>query len=653
MRRLLHSVHVRAVAGYGVLAAAFSWPLPLHLQTHLLGGTGGDTGVYVWNLWVFRHELVDNGHLPFFTSTIFSLDSQADLSLHNYTVFADLLAVPLLPLLGTVGTFNLLYLLMVVVNGYAMFLLARELGAGKWEAWLAGVLFAFAPCLVARSTAHFSLVMAAPIVVFVWILHRADRQPRGTTGIAAGVVIAWATLCDPYYGVYCLMLGAWHLAWRCATVRFVRREGDTPRAARLLSAAIGLVLALVAWIAVTGGASTRVFGRPLDVRTLYTPVLALTVLVLVRLAGWLRPRLSLRQFPRALPLVGLAPYALASCAVVLSPLLYVLGTRVASGRYVSPPVLWRTSTPGIDLLALLLPNPNHPLFRALSEAWLTRQPGGYAGNVASISLVALLLVVVAVRWAGFRPPRYFLALGLVSAGLAAGPFFRLAGLFTYVPTPWALLRYAPIIGGARAPARFMAIVMMAVAVLLALALKALGERFPGRRRWVLVVISLVLLFELLPAPRTLYSAEVPGLYRQIAADPREVRVLELPFGIRSGLSSVGNFTAATQFYQTFHHKRLVGGYLSRVSPHRVAAARRRPILNALIELSEGRELSDERRQALKSVAASFVHGARLGYVVVDRSRASRPLIAFAVETLGLEKIGTWGDRDLYRPVVQR
>ena len=195
--------------------------------------------------------------------------------------------------------------------------------------------------------------------------------------------------------------------------------------------------------------------------------------------------------------------------------------------------------------------------------------------------------------------------------------------------------------------------MMAVAVVFALAVKALGERFPAYRRWMLAVVSLVLLFELLPAPRTLYSAEVPAFYRQIAADPRHVRVLELPFGVRSGLSSVGNFTAASQFYQTFHHKHLVGGYLSRVSPHRVAAARRRPILNALIELSEGRELSDDRRVALKSVAASFVHAARLGYVVVDRSRASPALIAFAIETLGLEKIATSGDRDLYRPVVQR
>src|SRR5512147_286296 len=138
MGRLLRSFHLRAVSGYAVLAAAFSWPLPLHLRTHLLGLPNGDTGVYVWNLWVFSHELLEDHHLPFFTSAIFSLDSRADLSLHNYTAFADLLALPLLPLVGVVGAFNLLYLLMIVVNGFAMCLLVRELGAGKWESWLGG-----------------------------------------------------------------------------------------------------------------------------------------------------------------------------------------------------------------------------------------------------------------------------------------------------------------------------------------------------------------------------------------------------------------------------------------------------------------------------------------------------------------------------------
>ena len=66
-------VAAAAVAAYVVLTLAFSWPLPIHLGTHLTGPPGGDTGVYVWNQWVFRHELVDRHQLPLFTREIFSL----------------------------------------------------------------------------------------------------------------------------------------------------------------------------------------------------------------------------------------------------------------------------------------------------------------------------------------------------------------------------------------------------------------------------------------------------------------------------------------------------------------------------------------------------------------------------------------------------
>ena len=42
--------------GYVLVAVAFTWPLPLYLGTRLTGDPGGDTGVYVWNQWVFQHE---------------------------------------------------------------------------------------------------------------------------------------------------------------------------------------------------------------------------------------------------------------------------------------------------------------------------------------------------------------------------------------------------------------------------------------------------------------------------------------------------------------------------------------------------------------------------------------------------------------------
>ena len=88
------------------LAVAFSWPLPLHLSTHLTGAPSGDTGVYVWNLWVFRHEVLQH-HVPLHTGTVLSLAPRVDLTLHNYTLFMDALAFPLIGPLGLLRAFNL------------------------------------------------------------------------------------------------------------------------------------------------------------------------------------------------------------------------------------------------------------------------------------------------------------------------------------------------------------------------------------------------------------------------------------------------------------------------------------------------------------------------------------------------------------------
>jgi len=45
-------------ASFVLLAAATTWPLPVRFTTHVLGDPTGDTGVYLWNLWIFRHELI-------------------------------------------------------------------------------------------------------------------------------------------------------------------------------------------------------------------------------------------------------------------------------------------------------------------------------------------------------------------------------------------------------------------------------------------------------------------------------------------------------------------------------------------------------------------------------------------------------------------
>src|SRR5687768_638738 len=89
-----------ALLGYVCVAVVFAWPLPGALGKVLFESPGGDTGVYIWNLWVFRHEIVEHGRFPFFTLEILALNAGAPLTLHNYTSLANIIAFPLLPLLG-------------------------------------------------------------------------------------------------------------------------------------------------------------------------------------------------------------------------------------------------------------------------------------------------------------------------------------------------------------------------------------------------------------------------------------------------------------------------------------------------------------------------------------------------------------------------
>jgi len=62
--------HALALTAYAAAAVLFTWPLVLHLGTHVTGPPTGDTGVYLWNIWVFQHELLDHHQFRLFTSTI-------------------------------------------------------------------------------------------------------------------------------------------------------------------------------------------------------------------------------------------------------------------------------------------------------------------------------------------------------------------------------------------------------------------------------------------------------------------------------------------------------------------------------------------------------------------------------------------------------
>jgi hypothetical protein len=370
--------------------------------------------------------------------------------------------------------------------------------------------------------------------------------------------------------------------------------------------------------------------------------------VLARLTVGLRPhviRQTTRLSPaavRALVVGGLA------CAGPLSPVIYGLGERIVDGRFVRPPTMWRSSPRGVDLLGLFEFNPNHVMARAVADRQLA-DGAAFVEYTAALSLIALGVVAIAVWRGGYRPRAGWVILTVGFAALSLGPFIHVAGVNTYIPGPWAVLRYVPLIDAARTPTRFSIVAALGLAIMLAGALAALGRRFPQHRRLVAATVGVLLVLELAPAPRTLYSASIPSVYQTIAADPRPVRVLQLPFGIRDGTFTAGNFSARYLFYQTGHGKRLIGGYLSRISPKRVRDVRAQPTLDALVVMSEGGTLTPPHAAWIRSRGPTFIERANVGYVVVDEARTPAYLVKFVIDAWTLEEIQRDGNLTLYRP----
>ena len=464
--------------------------------------------------------------------------------------------------------------------------------------------------------------------------------------------MAWAALSDAYYGVYCLMIAVIYLA--AALLRVTRAARPAPRPwIWLVDVLIVCFGGLIAGLVLGRGGEFTLLGVPVHVRSLYNPVLILTALVTLRVFIWWRPHFDIpiarvrRRSRRSWSRRWRVPDRCRRCCTAS-----VSGW--SEGRFVSPPIFWRSSPRGVDALSFVTPNPLHPVVQ-----WFTGDPLVAARDaLRGIHGVAQPRVAdrdrVAIWRAGYRPRKRWFVLTIGFALLALGPFINIAGANTHVPGPWALLRYAPGFGLARMPGRFAIVVVLGVAVLMAGALAAIGERWPRRRRLIGAVVALLLVFELWPAPRALYSAEVSAVYDRIAADPRPVRVLVLPFGVRDGVWETGNFRPRSQYNQTRHGKALIGGYLSRISRKRVDSMRENyPTLDALIKLSENAPLDPSVKQVLDERGDRLVEQANLGYVVIDERFIPPDRAAMVIAAFKLREVQRDAHLTLYVPTSKK
>ncbi len=220
-----------AIAVYSIFAVALSWPLLQNLDTHILGdqahpGLRGD----FFFLYTLQHKLGSDAEGEFLHTTLMGypdgipLDPVVGYSLHLAAF------LPLVEALGTFAGRSMDILIVLVLNGLAMHLLAREpWGRSLWPveaeaggeggppsggaalrnelfAYMAGFLYAFGPYTFLKLQQGFiqkAVLFLIPLVLLY--LFRFLRTGRSTQLAACGGLLIGVLAVYPPYAVYLIL----------------------------------------------------------------------------------------------------------------------------------------------------------------------------------------------------------------------------------------------------------------------------------------------------------------------------------------------------------------------------------------------------------------------------------------------------------------
>ena len=242
---------------------------------------------------------------------------------------------------------------------------------------------------------------------------------------------------------------------------------------------------------------------------------------------------------------------------LLSPLVLaqLKGGEKAEDVFSADPEIYST-----DLVSYFVPDRSHALFQPwLADLWSRMRRGAYLGYGA-LALVGLGL------WRGRRDRGLWLVVGVGLFVLSLGPNLQVAGRQFDVTLPYAWVQDWPVVQVLRHPNRFSVYLSLPVAVLAGYGMAWLvaspprsgGFRDSPPTRWLwTVIVGALVLFEYLPWPYPTVQPSVPPFYYQLAQEPGEFAILDLPMGART-------VAKLYMYYATVHGKPLVEGHVSRL-----------------------------------------------------------------------------------------
>ena len=171
-----------------------------------------------------------------------------------------------------------------------------------------------------------------------------------------------------------------------------------------------------------------------------------------------------------------------------------------------------------------------------------------------------------------------------------------------------------------------------------------------------MLLLFLLMADHLSVPLPLTDARVPAFYAQLGKDSDDYAVLELPLGWRNSFGTLGAEDTRVQYYQSVHHKRVLGGNTSRNEPFKFEYFESLPIISSLMQIEQYGSVPPEVRSFDKEYADELVRFFDLRYVVVHPAVPGRhpyddtrqAALNYLLDVLPLEPVSASDDLTVYQ-----
>jgi hypothetical protein len=177
---------------FGALTLLLTWPVGARLGAELAGGRD-DLWVHQWTFWSVR-EALRNGVSPFFTTDLY-FPQGVSLTSHNIAWFNIATWLPLQALFGRTAAYNLVFLLVITLNGFCMYLFARAVIRDRGAAFVAGFIFGFWPYTLSHyDHANMMVLFWVPLTLLLLTRLIVEQNGRFRWGLVLATAVSLAMI---------------------------------------------------------------------------------------------------------------------------------------------------------------------------------------------------------------------------------------------------------------------------------------------------------------------------------------------------------------------------------------------------------------------------------------------------------------------------